>query len=253
MSSPLDFNSSKDGRNIPDSKKGFRDFLLAKTLKRVNGPQTYTDKDYQYQTQSELPNVDLGGVGVSTGNSLNQTSTQNLYKPEKWFIKENLQTLPRRANLGLYPYFVSGDYSLFSIVNQSKFDTESELFKFAANFIKNDTSGPVYSRIAQNTEKNTLGKVRILDALNGNTNTAVNILTGKEPLVESNYSITVDNNLSIPSVATNFLRTTTGVEFPFSIIPGDILTNPLNVSNNVRPTPSTELGKLYQDTTYQVQ
>ena len=249
MPSPLDFNSSKNGKNIPDSKQGFRDFLLAKTLKRANGPQTFTERNYQYQTQSELPNIALGGVGVSTGNSLNQASTLNTYKPQKWFIKENLQTLPRRANLGLYPYFVSGDYSLFSIVNQSKFDTESQLFKFAANFIKNDTQGPVYSRIAQNVNKNTLGRVRILDALNGNTNTAINILTGKEPLVESNYNITVDNNLSLPSLATNFLQTTTGVEFPFSIIPGDVLTNPQNYSNNVRPTPKTELGKLYQDTT----
>jgi hypothetical protein len=232
MPSPLDFNSSKDGKNISDSKQGFRDFLIAKTLKKVNGPRTFTEKDYQYQTQRELPNIDLGGVGVSSGTSLNQTSTLNTYKPQKWFIKESLQTLPRRANLGLYPYFVSGDYSLFSIVNQSKFDTESQLFKFAANFIKNDTQGPVYSRIAQNVQKNTLGRVRILDALNGNTNTAVNILTGKEPLVESNFKITVDNNLSIPSLATNFLDTTTGVGLPFSIIPGDVLTNPLNVSNN---------------------
>ena len=249
MPSPLDFNSSKDGKKIPDSKQGFRDFLIAKTLKKVNGPRTFTEKDYQFQTQRELPNVELGGVGVSTGTSLNQASTLNTFKPEKWFIKENLQTLPRRANLGLYPYFVSGDYSLFSIVNQSKFDTESQLFKFAANFIKNDTQGPVYSRIAQNVEKNTLGRVRILDALNGNTNTAVNILTGKEPLVESNYRITVDNNISIPSIASNFLQTTTGIGFPFSIIPGDVITNPQNVSNNIRPEASTQLGKIWQDAT----
>ena len=125
----------------------------------------------------------------------------------------------------------------------------SNLFKFAANFIKNDTNGPVYSRIAQNVEKNTLGKDRLLDALNGNTNTAINIITGKEPLVESNYSITVDNTISLPGLATNFLSLTTGVEYPFSIIPGDVLTNPLNVSNNPRPVPSTQLGKIWQDAT----
>ena len=249
MPSPLDFNSSRDGKNIPDSKKGFRDFLLSKTLKRHNGPQTFKAGDYQYQTQNELPDIDSGGIGVVTGSSLNQTSTQNIYKPERWFIKENIDTLPRRANLSLYPYFVSGDYTLLSIVNSRNFDTESELFKFAGNYIKTDTNGPVYSRISQNVQKNTLGKNRLLDALNGNTNTAVNILTGKEPLIESNYNITVDNTISVPGLVTNFLSLTTGVEYPYSIIPGDVLTNPQNVSNNPRPVPSTQLGKIWQDTT----
>ena len=249
MPSPLDFNSSKDGKNIPDSKKGFRDFLLSKTLKKPNGPQTYKAGDYQYQTQNEFSDIDSGGIGVVTGSSLTQTSTQNIYKPEQWFIKENLDTLPRRANLSLYPYFVSGDYTLYSIVNAQNFDKESELFKFAGNYIKKDTNGPVYSRIAQNVQKNTLGKNRLLDALNGNTNTAVNILTGKEPLIESNYNITVDNTLSVPGLITDFLSTTTGIEYPFSIIPGDVLTNPQNISNNPRPVPSTQLGKIWQDTT----
>jgi hypothetical protein len=249
MPSPLDFNSSKDGKNIPDSKKGFRDFLLSKTLKKPNGPQTYKAGDYQYQTQNEFSDIDSGGIGIVTGSSLTQTSTQNIYKPEQWFIKENLDTLPRRANLSLYPYFVSGDYTLYSIVNAQNFDKESELFKFAGNYIKKDTNGPVYSRIAQNVQKNTLGKNRLLDALNGNTNTAVNILTGKEPLIESNYNITVDNTLSVPGLITDFLSTTTGIEYPFSIIPGDVLTNPQNISNNPRPVPSTQLGKIWQDTT----
>ena len=249
MPSPLDFNSSKDGKSIPDSKQGFRDFLLSKNLKRHNGPQTFKAGDYQYQTQNEFPDIDSGGIGIATDSSLNQTSTQNIYKPDHWFIKENIDTLPRRANLSLYPYFVSGDYTLYSIVNTQNFDNESELFKFASNYIKNDTNGPVYSRIAQNVEKNTLGKNRLLDALNGNTNTAVNILTGKEPLIESNYSITYDNSVSVPGLVTSFLSTTTGIDYPVSIIPGDILTNPQNISNNPRPTPSTELGKLYQDTT----
>jgi hypothetical protein len=39
--------------------------------------------------------------------------------------------------------------------------------------------------------KQLFGRVRILDALNGNLATATNIITGKEPLVESNYQITV--------------------------------------------------------------
>ena len=87
-----------------------------------------------------------------------------------------------------------------------------------------------------------------MDALNGNTATAVNIITGREPLIESNYTITVDNTLSIPGQAVDFLRTVSGVQLPFSQIPGDYLSNPRNPINN-RPQASSQLGKLYQDVT----
>jgi hypothetical protein len=232
-----------------DSTKKFRDYILGKTLQQPNGPQTFTSNTYGIQSLSEFSDKSLGNVDTNRTTDLSVPQTSNIYKPEEYFIKENLENLPRRANLDLYPYFVSGDYTLLSIVNANNFDTESELFKFAAKFIKNDPNGPVYSRIAQNVEKNTLGKDRLLDALNGNTNTAINILTGKEPLIESNYSITVDNTLSVPGLITDFLSLTTGIEYPVSIIPGDVLTNPLNVDNNPRPIPSSEGGKLWQDVT----
>ena len=56
-----------------------------------------------------------------------------------YFIEENIDTLPRRANLNLYPYFTPGNYSLYGIMNTNNYDTESELFKFAAYNIKNNT------------------------------------------------------------------------------------------------------------------
>ena len=233
-----------------DSTKNFRDKILGKTLNRPNGPQTFTKADYGVQNVSDIANKDLDNVDTNRGKDLLIPQNSNTFKPEIYTIKEDLNTLPRRSNLNLYPYFPTNgqSYSLIGIMNTDQYDMESELFKFAANNIKNNTDGPVYSRIAQNVAKNTLGRVRILDALNGNTTTAVNIITGREPLIESNYKITVDNTLSIPGQAANFLEIVSGIQLPFSTIPGDYLSNPSNPIN-YRPVAPTELGKLYQDVT----
>lgn len=233
-----------------DSTKSFRDKILGKTLNKPNGPQTFTKTDYSVQNVSDIANKKLDNVDTNRGKDLLTPQNSNTFKPENYTIKDVLETLPRKSNLNLYPYFPTNgqSYNLIGIMNTDRYDTESELFKFAANNIKNNTDGPVYSRIAQNVAKNTLGRVRILDALNGNTTSAINIITGREPLIESNYKITVDNTLSIPGQAANFLEIVSGVQLPFSTIPGDYLSNPSNPIN-YRPVASTEVGKLYQDVT----
>ena len=237
MPSFLDFNSTKN----------FRDKILGRTLQQPNGPQTFSSTGYPEQNLSDIPNIFLGNVDTNRTNDLKNVQSINIYKPDNFFIEENIDTLPRRANLNLYPYFVAGDYNLFGIMNTKNYDTESELFKFAAYNIRNNTSGPVYARIAQNVEKTTLGRVRILDALNGNTAAALNIITGREPLVESNYSITVDP--SNPSgVPTDFLSAVEGQSTPYSIIPGDYLSNPQNPLNYNSQNP-LQLGTLLNDAT----
>ena len=230
-----------------DSTKNFRNMILSKTLKNQNGPIHFNSTNYSEQKLSNLSNVKSEGIDGVVDGELVQSQNSNIYKPNQYFIKDNLDTLPRRANLSLYPYFVAGDYTLVSILNTNRYDTESELQKFALNYIKTSGDGPIYSRIAQNTIKNTLGKVRILDALNGNTSTAVNIITGREPLIESNYSITVDNTITPIGVATKFIETVSGLEIPFSIIPGQYLSDPSDPVN-YRPE-ATGVGALYQDVT----
>jgi outer membrane protein OmpA-like peptidoglycan-associated protein len=238
MPSFLDFNSTKN----------FRDKILGRTLQQPNGPQTFTDASYVEHDLSDIPNIQLGNVDTNRINDLNNIQTINLYKPDGFFIEENIDTLPRRANLGLYPYFIKGDYNLFGIMNTRTYDTESELFKFAAYNIRTNTEGPVYSRIAQNTLRTTLGRVRLLDALNGNTSSALNIITGREPMVEATYSITInpDNPTGVP---TDFLSSIAGADnFPISIIPGDYLSNPQNPLNYNSQNP-LQLGTLLNDAT----
>jgi len=230
-----------------DSTKKLRDAMLAKTLVQPNGPQTFTSGNYSIQNTSSFSNVDPGEVSDQRPKLLLDAANSNIFKPEVYVVKENIDILPRRANLGLYPYFQRDqDHSLISILTTDKYDDESELFKFAASNIKTATEGPIQARIRQNLLANTLSKVRILDALAGNTNTAIGLISGREPLVEKNYKITVAKSLAGKVI--DFAQTVAGVEYPWSEIPGDYLSNPANPVN-YRPEAKTGLGKAFQDIT----
>ena len=232
-----------------DATKNFRDYLLSKTLNSPNGPQTQSSQSYSVSALSDVANVDPGTVIDNRTTQLTNSSNSNTFKPLEYLVKEVFNDIPRRANLSLYfdgtPYFSFANHNLIGIMATDNFDTESELMKFAAQTIKTDPNGPVLSRIQQNLLTATVGKARILDAFNGNTSTAINILTGREPLIEKNYKITVAKTLLGKGI--DFLETVAGVTAPFSEIPGDYLSNPANPIN-VRPEASG-VGKLWQDVT----
>lgn len=238
---PLDFNTTKR----------FRDFVLSKTLQVPNGPQTFTAANYTVNNLNEFPNIDPGAVDTNRSNDLLKSQNANIFKPLKYSVIEELNVIPRRANLSLYyngtPYFVAREHNLVGIMSNQNYDNESELFKFAASYIQDkNQKGPVYARIQQNLYRATVGKVRLLDALNGNLASAANIITGKEPLVESNYQITVPKTTVGKGI--DFIKTVSGVQLPWTEIPGDYLSNPNNPIN-VRPVPNSEFGKIFQDTT----
>lgn len=236
MPSKLDFNSTKE----------FRDKILSRTLPVQNGPLSQTADSYRINTLTDFPNIDQPPVDANRTEDLTNISKVNLYKPNEYFIREELNTLPRRANLSLYPYFTSSKHTYVGILTTDTFDTESELMKFAAWNIKENPEGPFFSRVQQNLETATVGRVRLIDALEGNIATATNIVTGKEPLIESNNKITVAKTATGKGI--DFLQTVTGVEFPWSEIPGDYLSNPENPINN-RPLANTQVGAILQDVT----
>lgn len=239
MPSYLDFNSTKR----------FRDFIIGKTINRPNGPQTFTETNYSIQNTNEFPNIDLPEVDANRSNDLSIPQGTNVFKPLEYFVKDNFDVIQRRANLELYwngtPYFLPKRHSLIGVLSTNNFDDESELFKFAATTIKNNPDGPFRARVRQNLESNTVGRVRLIDALNGNTATAFNIVKGKEPLVEFNNRITVSKTL--PGKGIDFLQTLAGFEFPFAQIPGDYLTDPRNPTN-IRSTRG-EAVSIIQDVT----
>ena len=239
-----------------DSTKSFRDELINKTLKAPNGPQTFGSTSYSVQNTTTITNKDLGDV------TLNQTYNRtdvlksaysiNRFGPEnenQFIIVEDIQTIPSLGNLALYPYFQVQDIlgrNLIGALNTSNYEFESKLAQFANRYLTDSPDGPVQSRIRQNLETATLGRLRIIDALNGNTSTAINILRGKENLVEKNYKITVAKTL--PGKAIDFVQTVAGVEFPFSEIPGQYLSDPATPIN-YRPEAKTAAGAILQDIT----
>lgn len=243
MPSYLDFTSTKR----------FRDFLIAKTLNSPNGPQTFTEDNYTLNTQSDMANTDPGDVDDNREQDLSIPQGTNIFKPLEYTVIEDFEVLERRANLELYwngtPYFLPEPHNIIGILTTDSFDTESEMFKFAASTIKNDPNGPFQARVKQNFETTSRGKVRLIDALEGNTATAFNIITGREPLVEFNNRITVSN--TAPGKGIDFLQTLLGFEFPFAEIPGDYLTNPRDTINNPNPRSeaTSEFGAVAQDVT----
>ena len=230
-----------------DATKHFRDFILGKTLSAPNGPKLFTADNYTIQSTRDMANTDPGAVDTNRNTDLLQPQTSNIYKPLEYFITESFDNIPRKANLSLYPSFVTGqEYGIVGIMNTKNYDTESELMKFAAWNINTNPEGPFFARLQQNLYAATVGRVRLIDALKGNTSTAINILTGREPLIEKNEKITVASTL--PGKTIDFLQTVSGVEFPWTEIPGDYLSNPKNPVIS-RPVASTELGKTFQDIT----
>lgn len=165
MPSYVDFNASKR----------FRDFVLTKTLKAPNGPQTFNASNYSVSNLNTFANTDPGDVEDTRSPELLRSQSINTFKPIEYFVNENLNTFARRANLALYPYFVGQTHNLIGIMNTGAYEDESELMKFASWYIREAENGPLFSRLQQNLYTTTYGRLRILDALEGNTTTAINI------------------------------------------------------------------------------
>ena len=234
-----------------DSTKGFRDKMLQRTLDPVYGknpsPKTFKKDTYPVQNLGDSQNLNLPDVDKNRKDDLSVPKNSNIFKPTEYFIKDTIDSLPRRANLSLYPYFTQTNENLIGIMGSSNYDTESELFKFAAHNIKDNPQGPVRARIQQNLYNETTAKLRVFEAINGNTTTLVNIIRGREPLIEGNNRITVNNSLLGKGV--DFLQSVAGVQFPWTKIPGDYLSNP-RAPINVRPTENiSATTRVWQDLT----
>lgn len=236
MPSYVDFNASKH----------FRDFVLAKTLSVPNGPQTFNSSNYNVHSLSTYPNIDQGDVENNRGSELLKSQTINTYKPIDYLVTENLSMFTRRANLELYPYFVAQRHNIISIMSRKNYDDESELVKFAAWNINSNPEGPFFARLQSNLYKATAGRINLMDALEGDPVYAVNLITGKQPIIESNNSITVASTTLGKGI--DFLQNVAGVEFPWTEIPGNYLTNPRSQIRNRREA-STEAGRIIQDAT----
>jgi len=104
-----------------DNTKKFRNYILGKTLTVPSGPQSFTSGSYSIQKPRDMSNIDPGDVEHVTGDSipfdrkseLVRSQTSNVFKPIEYFVKEDIRTIPRKANLELYPYFETNQYHGF--------------------------------------------------------------------------------------------------------------------------------------------
>lgn len=232
-----------------DSTSKFRNSILSRTLQQPNGPQSFNSSAYSVEKLGDSPNIDTGDVNNDLDKHLSTTKQKNSFHPDEYGVIDTLSETILMDEGGIYPHFtdtVNSYNNFIGIMSLSNYETESKLMRFAIKNIQEDKQGPVLSRITQNLTAATYGRVRLLDALNGNTSTAINLVTGKESLIEKNYKITVANTL--PGKTIDFLQTVAGVEFPWSEIPGNYLSNP-NDPINYRPEAQTTAGRILQDVT----
>ena len=228
-----------------DTTKKLRDRILGKTLQRPNGPQTFKKDSYIEQNLSDSANIAQDSVDTNRSNDLSIPNKSNTYKPEQYFVEEELLTLPRKANLKLYPSFTQSDYginknkkwndiSLVGVLTNENYEIESDLYKFASNRILRDNDGPIYTRSAQFRPNNSFDNLNSVDLSN--------IINGRQPLVETSFKITYDGQ------NVNFLDTVANPLLPFPVIPGDYLTNPSNPLN-YNPQNPIQIGTLLNDAT----
>ena len=126
-----------------DSTKRFRDYVIGKTLNQPNGPQSFTNGNYTIQNLSDSANINTGTLVDNRTQMLTYPQTNNVFKPTEFSVTENIDTIPRKSNLSLYPYFQFQNHNLISVFNQKNLDTESELMKFAGKYLMT-TNGPIY-------------------------------------------------------------------------------------------------------------
>jgi hypothetical protein len=221
-----------------DNTKSLRESLINRNLNIASG---VTEANLGYTNV-----VDAGEIDLTSKDAKNLFSKYNTYFPNELPLVSS-DTIIKSYELKSYPYFVKSQTdNLWGIYNTQYYENESQLYKFAQKFINDDANGPIAQRIKQNLLRETIGKLRFVDASSGRLSTISNIIQGKEDLVQKNYSITVPS--TITGKAVDFLSVVAGIESPFPKISGDIFQNPLN-KTAYRKESDTETGRFIQDAT----
>lgn len=226
--------------------KTLRDLLLTKNLPNPEGLGPYgnfTNASYSTTSLSVKDVVDQPGVEENSEMYLNKLYLNNAYGPEGGytdFIK--IYTTSQgvaKVNEGEYPDFTAPEtgtglfgenpfrlvgryYSpidiLLGVSAEGLLSTtlleDSPLQQAGAIQLRSEFQ----ERIAQELYQETIGRLSFVDALQDPVD-ALDIVTGRQPLIDRNYSITQPK--SIVGQGLDFVSRITGVYVPYSYIPGD--------------------------------
>lgn len=179
------------------------------------------------QTESNKGEYDYFSSEPSRNNedSLKRLYLLNWYGPSEGFGEfgpVNLEIIERLIeDRNLYFNFIASTYNPFNILtfddpegNNGFLSQDSELARIAATQLKTEFQ----YRVSEEAYQQTLGRINVLDALSDPFD-ALAIATGREQVVESNWRISVPDN--IIGKGLDFISRLSGVYSPFSWIPGD--------------------------------
>ena len=226
--------------------KALRDLLLTKNLPNPEGLGPYgnfTNSTYSVTSLTVKDVIDQPTVEENSELFLNKLYLNNAYGPEGGYtdfikIYTTSQGVPK-VNEGIYPNFTAPEtgtglfgenpfrlvgryYSptdiLFGVSAEGLLSQtllqDSELQQLGAIQLKKEFE----ERIAQELYQETIGRLSFVDALKDPVD-ALDIVTGRQPLIDRNYSISQPK--SIIGQGLDFVSRLTGVYVPYSYIPGD--------------------------------
>jgi hypothetical protein len=209
--------------------------------------QEISIRDLTVQREGQLqPINNLLNYGKLNLNFI-QPKSYSVYKNNTSTLKEFLDDTKyvSASSLRLADDFTPNPISPESVLNYSfsnsplgvlqgapVFENDTRLANIAAKSLQFQFK----SRIKQELEEETIGRIGLFDAAT-NPNKVIEILQGEEPLIKSNYEITVPKN-PFAKVG-SFLLNLTGFEIPTSIIPSaDKILVPYCFSSLKDDTPS---------------
>ena len=183
------------------------------------------DINKDYGTKSNLgPYSNSGGEpGKTTQQSQKDAYIQNTFGPEDGYIySPTIQNVHKViAEKDGYFNYISSVYPLSSLFlnenprgSNGSLAQDTPMIQIAAQSLRAE----LQYRIAQETYENTFGRVNLLDALKDPFQ-AAEILSGRAPLIERDWQISVPGSLAGKGL--DFLSRITGVYSPYSWIPGD--------------------------------
>jgi len=235
-SNPLSFSGTK----------ALRDLLLTKNLPNPEGlgPYgNYTNSTYSTASLAVKDVVDQPDVTETSEFFVDKLYLANAYGPEGGFgnfikIYTTSQGVPK-VNEGPYPNFTAPETGTglfgenpFRLVGRY-YSPIDILLGVSAEGLLSQTllqdsplqqAGAIQlrsefqERIAQELYQETIGRLSFVDALQDPVD-ALDIVTGRQPLIDRNYSITQPK--SIVGKGLDFVSRITGVYVPYSYIPGD--------------------------------
>ena len=224
-------------------------------------PVQFTDNSYRLSKQNEYEVVNQLSAEEIAEPFIEKRYLDNRYGPPGGYddsIDINVIRLEVDKRMA-YPYF-SGFYCntytvmgiLLGVNSEGQLNTtllpgiedDSQLAQLAAVELKKAYN----ARVAQELYEETVGRLNVLDAFQ-DPFAAVNILSGRESLIEKQWKLTMPRTLVGKGL--DFVARLQGLYLPVSIIPGQFFGQEANPQQgrNVRPEAQSLMGKIWQDAT----